>query len=50
MLEVEGRWDFLPRWVLLGFAGAGAVHYDGPSSLDLVRNDIYAGGMCAPIS
>ncbi|MBT8340470.1 MAG: hypothetical protein HKP58_01700 [Desulfatitalea sp.] len=29
-MEVEGRWNILPRWALLGFVGIGAVGGSDP--------------------
>jgi hypothetical protein len=46
-VEIEGRWNFIDRWALLGFAGTGAVHFGRSSSYDIVKSDIYAGGMGA---
>lgn len=45
MIEAEGRWNILPRWALVVFAGAGAVHYEGDSSFRLIKDDIYTGGL-----
>lgn len=30
VMEVEGRWNILPRWALLGFVGIGAVGGSDP--------------------
>ncbi len=46
-IEVEGRWNILPRWALLGFFGVGAVEIGKHSDSDfsIVRNDLFAGGV-----
>ncbi len=42
LAEVEARWDFNPRWSLVGFFGSG---WTGDSISDLSgEQDIYAGG------
>ena len=48
-IEVEGRWNILPRWALLGFLGTGWVYYTGLSDKDLslVRDGLHAGGIGA---
>jgi hypothetical protein len=42
-VEAELRWNFLPRWALLGFAGVGAVYRDSPLE-DRLEDDLYAAG------
>ena len=43
MMEVEGRWNILPRWALLGFVGTGAVGGKDPAFE--TRDYIVAGGV-----
>ena len=43
MAEVELRWNFLPRWAVLGFAGTGGVYDDNPA-FD-TQDDIVSGGI-----
>jgi hypothetical protein len=43
MAEAELRWNFLPRWALLGFAGTGKIYGDDPA-LE-TQDDIVAGGV-----
>ena len=45
MLETEIRWNILPRWSILGFAGAGDVGGDDPAFE--TGDNIYAGGVGA---
>jgi hypothetical protein len=51
MLEVEGRWNILPRWALVGFLGTGWVYYTGITDflsdrdLVLARDGLNAGGI-----
>ena len=40
--EAELRWDFTPRWSMVGFAGAGWTSHDSFSNLG--ENDIYPAG------
>ena len=44
MIEVEGRWNILPRWAIVGFAGAGAVSSREILGLKILKDDIFAGG------
>jgi hypothetical protein len=44
-LEAELRWNFLDRWALLGFGGAGMYNRGGTTSSKTVKSDIYAGGL-----
>lgn len=43
-VEVEGRWNISPRWGIVGFAGAGAVHSREISGFKIAKDDIFAGG------
>lgn len=43
MAEVEGRWNVLPRWAVIGFIGTGGVYGDDPSFE--TQDDIVAGGI-----
>ena len=43
VLEVEGRYNFTPRWALVGFAGTGKVNSDVPI-LD-TEQSIYSYGL-----
>ena len=43
-IEVEGRWNILDRWALVGFAGTGAVHSREISGVSIAQDDIFAGG------
>lgn len=43
MAEIELRWNFLPRWSVLGFAGKGKVYGDDPA-LE-TQDDIVAAGV-----
>jgi len=43
-IEVEGRWNILPRWAIVGFAGAGVVYSREISGFNIVNDDIFAGG------
>jgi hypothetical protein len=43
-IEVEGRWNILPRWAIVGFAGTGAVYSREISGSKIVKDDIFAGG------
>lgn len=42
-VEVEARWNIMPRWSLVGFLGKGEVSGDDPSFQ--TQDDIYAGGI-----
>jgi hypothetical protein len=44
MIEVEGRWNIFPRWAIVGFAGAGAVRSREILDINIVKDDIFAGG------
>jgi hypothetical protein len=50
-LEVEGRWNILPRWALVGFFGSGVVYYTGVTdflndrNLAVARDGLHAGGL-----
>lgn len=44
VIEVEGRWNILPRWAIVGFAGAGAVSSREILGLKILKDDIFAGG------
>jgi hypothetical protein len=46
-IEVEGRWNILPRWAILGFFGSGAAKIGSfsDSDLSIVRDDLFAGGV-----
>jgi hypothetical protein len=43
MAEAELRWNFLPRWSVLGFAGIGKVYGDDPAFE--TQDDIVAAGV-----
>ena len=43
MIEVEGRWNILSRWALVGFIGTGGVYGDDPAFE--TQDDIIAGGV-----
>jgi hypothetical protein len=45
MIETEVRWNIMPRWSLLGFAGTGAV--GGDDRAFKTGDNIYAGGVGA---
>ena len=42
VIEAEARWNFLPRWAVVGFVGAGKVGGDAPSFA--TEDNIVAGG------
>lgn len=44
VIEVEGRWNILPRWAIVGFAGAGAVSSHEILGFKILKDDIFAGG------
>ena len=43
-IEVEGRWNILPRWAIVGFAGTGAVYSREILGIKIAKDDIFAGG------
>ncbi|MBC2742985.1 MAG: hypothetical protein HGJ93_08050 [Desulfosarcina sp.] len=43
MVEAELRWNIMPRWAVLGFAGKGAVYGDDPAFE--TQDNIIAGGV-----
>ena len=43
-IEVEGRWNIFPRWALVGFVGTGAVRSREILDVNIVKDDIFAGG------
>lgn len=45
MTEVEGRWNLLEKWAILGFAGKGAT--DGDNEAFDTEDNIVAGGVGA---
>lgn len=47
LVEIEGRWNILPRWALVGYFGTGMVYYTlfPDTDLSLVRDGIFAGGV-----
>lgn len=50
-LEIEGRWNMLPRWAVVGFFGSGVVYYRGEGdflndrNLAVARDGLNAGGL-----
>jgi len=42
VIEAEARWNFLPRWAVVGFGGAGQVGGDAPAFA--TEDNIVAGG------
>jgi hypothetical protein len=44
-IEVEGRWNIFDRWALVGFAGTGMVKSREISGVNIVKDDIFSGGV-----
>lgn len=44
IVEVEGRWNILPRWAIVGFSGTGAVYSREILGSKIVKDGIFTGG------